>query len=312
MTSLMFCPKAKYGFTLLETILAVGLSALLIGLVGAGMRIYTKTVAERRADVVNTQLAHVLLQRIADDLWGTFCIQKDSSGAGAADDGTSGGDLGGQGDTGGDTSEIAETTEDVTADLTGNTVQPTPGLYGNPTELQIDVLGNFPDPIKFDTLAAMGIDPQAANLLSDPKVITYFLRPIDPSELDGTPLQSFGQSSDGRQTVLVRRVNSRAEAVYASSSGGAIEQAGEQLLSDQVVSLQFMYHDGFDWVDSWDSSLVGGLPIAVNITISIVNETAMDNTDLGAQTTDNVFQLTVRLPTAEVPEEDLSTMGLSP
>ena len=45
-------PAAKPGFTLLEMILAVALSALLMGLIAAGMRIYTQVVADRRAAAI--------------------------------------------------------------------------------------------------------------------------------------------------------------------------------------------------------------------------------------------------------------------
>ena len=176
-------PRRRHGFTLLETILAVGLAALLLGLLGAGMRIYTRTVSQRRADVVNAQIARVVLNQIARDLRAAYVGAEDSSPAPTnvdLDDTTE------SDDTGTDTTDTTdEEVSDATADLEGTNVQPTPGLYGNQSQLQIDVLGRFAEPAKFDTLTAAGVDPQAGNLLSDPKVVTYFLRPIDSSELSG-------------------------------------------------------------------------------------------------------------------------------
>ena len=85
--------------------------------------------------------------------------------------------------------------------------------------------------------------------------------------------------------------------------------AGEIMLSDQVINAQFLYHDGYDWLDTWDSSIVGGLPIAVSVTLTIVDEgTNADEPDAPQST----FQRTVRIPTAEFisQEEDTAMEGL--
>ena len=282
----------KSGFTLLEVILAVGLSALLMALIAAGMRIYTQTVARRRADVVNAQVARAILQQISQDLKASYTSADSEASTDIAPEDETGTD-----ETGTDTTTEDAGATDTTADLTNSTVQPSPGLFGNQSELQVDVQGRFTEPVRFDTLVAASVDAQAANLLSDPKVITYFLRALDGSELAQTPLQSMGNT--GSQTVLVRRIASRAEAVYAATYGGLADNAGEQLLSDQIVVLQFIYFDGFDWVDSWDSTTNGGLPVAVSITLTVMDETA-DATD--DYSTASVFEQTVYLPTAALPE----------
>lgn len=297
------------GFTLLETILALALSVILVGLIGSGLQIYSRVVSDRRADVVNAQVARVILQRIASDLQATYSRADEgdgqtiaASGSDPLDDGTEGGtDLGSEDDL-----------LDATADLTSSTAQANPGIYGNQAELQADILGQFAKPLKYDMLTAAGVDAMSANLLSEPKIVTYYLREADDSELVGTPLQSVTGASQ-RRLVLVRRVQSRAQAVFdsaaATAGGGMTAALGEQLLSDQVASIQFSYHDGYDWLDTWDSSLLG-MPLAVNITITVVSETSTESVDMNTLTTDNVFQRTVRIPTAELPaEEDLSADG---
>ena len=75
--------------------------------------------------------------------------------------------------------------------------------------------------------------------------------------------------------------------------------AGEQLMSDRVVGLEFAYHDGFDWIGSWDSELDGGLPIAVQVTVTIADP----SDDESVITMDNVFQIKVALPTAVLPDD---------
>lgn len=74
-----------------------------------------------------------------------------------------------------------------------------------------------------------------------------------------------------------------------------------------MVSIQFQYHDGYDWTDTWDSA-TSGLPIAVKITLTIADATdeSFDAIELNS---DNTFEMTVRIPTAEaVSAED--TTGL--
>ena len=333
----------RSGFTLLETILAVSLSALLIALIAAGMRIYTTTVQDRRADVVNARVARTILQRIASDLRSAYTIteEEDSSldldsldaaggttaggggiAAGGPTDqtqisdqpsnadvsasisgtsGTSGGAAG--------TSGIAGTGEsgDSTFDLTSSTVQATPGISGNQFELQIDVLGRFAEPVRYDMVTSIGGDPLTSNLLSEPKVVTYYVRAASSAELSGTPLESSESNSRESMSILARRVQTRAVASTSASSGISDTQSGEQLLSDQVVAIQFQYHDGYDWTDTWDSA-TSGLPIAVKITLTIADATdeSFDAIELNS---DNTFEMTVRIPTAEaVSAED--TTGL--
>lgn len=294
------CSRSRRGFTLLETILAVGLSALLVGLLAAGMRIYTQVVADRRADVVNARVARGVFKRIADDIEASYygSITEDQGDAMESTGDTS--------DTGDDLSADTSDTEttDVTADLTSSTVQATPGLYGNQFELQMDVMGRFPDPVRYDIRLSTGVDPMSANMLSNPKTVTYYVRAALGSELAGTPLQTT------QATILVRRIQNRAQAAFDTNSVGAGDvQLGEQLLSDQVSAIEFAYHDGYDWLDSWDSSTDGGLPVAVRITVTVVDEAA-DPSEVDQSNPGTLFQRIVRLPTAELPPADTSTTGI--
>ena len=286
------------GFTLMETILAISLSAGLLLLVASAMGLYSRLVLDRRTEVTNAQVGRAVLQLIAEDLRAAFYVEEEDGGQGAAlsggsDDSTS---------TDGGADSSADGTSADTADLTNATVT-TPGLYGNQFELQLDVLGRFTKPVKYDALTAAGLDPRAANLWSDPKIITYYLRESDPAELVGTPLQTTSAFDAPRRTVLIRRVQSRAEALFSATTGDTtLAMQGEQLLSDQIASLEFEYFDGLQWVTEWDSTLDGGLPVAVRIVVTVVDadremtEGPVDAADLSAA---NFFQLTVALPLAQ-------------
>lgn len=302
----------RFGFTLLETVLAVALSAVLIALIAAGMRIYATTVSQSRSEVVNARVARVILQRIANDLKSSYTTAADeepSSDIGLGADSLAGDSLAGDSDAGdalaGDSlidDSFADTTGeesiDSTSDLANSTVQQAPGIYGNSFELQVDVLGRFAEPVRYDMLVAASGDPLASNLLSEPKVVTYYVRTASSTELAGTPLESVESNSRESMSILARRVQTRAVAVNSSGLGLGDTQSGEQLLSDQVASIQFEYHDGFEWTDTWDSSATG-LPVAVKITLTVLDP-ADDNTDTLVIDSSNTFEMTVRIPTADV------------
>ena len=296
------------GYTLLETILAVSLSALLIGLIGSGLRVYSQLVASRRADVANAQLARVVFQRISKDIRAAYIVSNDEEQGGTSDVGIG---LGSDGDDTGSSDLSAGTSDgasDATLDLTGASAQPSPGVYGNATELQLDVFGSYVQPIKYDTLLEAGLDPQSTNMWSVPMVVTIYLRTADASELAGTPLEPLGDDANQSRLVLVRRVQSRAEATFASTQGTSTDfQVGEQILSDQVRTMAFSYFDGYDWVDSWDSSIDGGLPLAIRIEAEISAVPATESSGTSDEVPSELYRVTVHLPTAEFVEQ---TTGL--
>ena len=284
----------RHGFTLMETVLAVSLSALLIALIGAGMRLYTSTVADRRADVVNARVARIVFQRIGNDLSAAYTVSQDEESGASSDLGATD-DLAADGGLGAGTTD--EASIDTTVDLVGNAVQVVPGIYGNQFELQIDILGKFPEPVRYDMGIASSGDPLASNLLSEPKTVTWSLRSASSTELAGTPLESVESNERESMTILSRRVQTRAVAVNSASAGLADLQSGEQLLSDQIVSLQFQYHDGYDWTDTWDSSTMG-LPIAVKVTLT-VSDPSLEDYGTVELSVDNTFEMVFRVPAAE-------------
>lgn len=303
--------KRRAGFTLLETILAVSLAALLITIIAAGMRIYTRTVSDKRNDVVNARVARIILHRIANDLRSSYTVSAEEEDSGASLGGDPLAADGGLGDLAGATDAAATDpgadTSTATVDLTGSTVQQTPGIYGNQFELQVDVFGRFAEPVRYDMVSSMGADPLTSNLLSEPKVVTYYTRAATSSELSGTLLESNESNASETMSILARRVQTRAIAINSATLGAVDTLSGEQMLSDQVVSIQFEYHDGVDWTAEWDTETMGGLPIAVRITVTVADasDESFDNVVMDST---NTFEMIVRIPTTEAPAADDTTL----
>ena len=46
----------------------------------------------------------------------------------------------------------------------------------------------------------------------------------------------------------------------------------DEPLAVEVSAIEFLYFDGFEWLDSWDSDQQGGLPPAVQISLALTPE----------------------------------------
>jgi hypothetical protein len=180
-------------------------------------------------------------------------------------------------------------------------------LYGNQSELQIDV-SRFPRPEQYDVVMSAGMDPLLANVGSHLKTVSYYVRAANTTTTGSSQSSSMTSAGDV-QPVLVRRVLNRAEAVFAAQLGdaGSFER-GEQLLAEGVLAIDFLYFDGLDWYPDWDCSLRAGLPMAVSITVVVLPPGGSEPPDLqeqlAAMAGENVFRLTVQLPTAQPTFED--------
>jgi hypothetical protein len=137
-----------------------------------------------------------------------------------------------------------------------------PGLYGNANELQVDV-SRLP---RLDQMQALlSPDPSTTatltqSAMSDVKTVLYFLA---NSASGGSTLSASGSG-------LYRREMDRAAASYSSSQGQLLEDQGSQeAMAPEVVDLEFQYYDGNEWVSEWDSTENNGLPLAVEISLTI-------------------------------------------
>ncbi|MCO6458498.1 MAG: prepilin-type N-terminal cleavage/methylation domain-containing protein [Pirellulaceae bacterium] len=276
-------------------------------------------------------------------------------GTGQGGSGGTGGSGSGQGDATGE-DPLLEEPSTATTDLASN-VQPPPkpGLYGNTFELQVDV-SRLP---RLDELRYQNSSPLApagamtSQIPSDVRTVTWYVQggtltaplgaapPVGATTgaasgattgtmaggtgLAAPVLGDFGEVTSG----LVRREMGRAVTLWAISSGQSQQLQGlGELLAPEVTGLQFLYFDGYQWYPAWDSDQMGGLPLAVEITLfmqprdSLLDEQGQVVLDpaLSAQTSAGVvegqlvYRLVVRLPNARPapPQQgdELESLGL--
>lgn len=278
--------------TLLELILALGLSVVVLGAVTSAIHLFLRSLDGRRAEVEETQIARAVLRMIADDL--RSAVQQEpldfgsagkgasqiaantaDSAAGAISDATGGAvnaeDVAAAA---GDSSGGAggETTEGANQNIEESTTPPaTPGLFGNQYELQVDV-SRLPrlDELYIRQLSADG--QSVTDLPSDIKTVAYYVRVQEADVGTGFSAAAAGSAlgREMRKPGLVRRQLDRAVTAYASQNGRSTDIARrEQLVAPEIVGVEFRYFDGSQWLTEWDSVVQCGLPRAIEIVVAL-------------------------------------------
>ena len=285
------------GFTLLELILALGLTALILALVSAAVRLHLTVVDQGREEVEHAEAARAVLRYIAADLRNAVRPtstgdQTSASGSTPSASGTSSAAASGSSKSasGSNASSRQQRLELVrrlqpvvvldwavgsgrvgaAATTSAQTTVNPVGLYGSQTDLQVDI-SRLPRIDQYDPNATVSPTGTPAEMPTDVKTVAYFLRTADAtSSGSGTPS---GNAAEG--PGLVRRETDRAVQSWVSgnASGAAADTSG-QLLAAEVTRLEFRYWDGTSWATEWDSQEQDGLPMAVEITLGITPATA--------------------------------------
>jgi len=253
---------------------------------------------------------------------GTGTSGTGTSGTGTSGSGTSGSSKSGSGASGtGSTASAASTagasssggssqtgkTGTSSSDTGSTESSPLPGLRGTLNRLELDV-SRVPRPEQSSMLLAAGLP--GAGSPSDMKAVAYFMAEEQMGLLNTGLDQRHG---------LVRRELDRAASCWAAQQG-QLEQIEQTLdpIAPEVAGVEFHYYDGQQWQDTWDSESQSGLPVAVEVLLTIARpppNTARFGAaplpaganPLGAMET-AVYRLVVNLPTA-TPAADSESSG---
>ncbi|MDA1017842.1 MAG: prepilin-type N-terminal cleavage/methylation domain-containing protein [Planctomycetota bacterium] len=283
----------RNGFTLLEVLMALGLTMLLIAAVYKAIDLHWSYQTAGRDQIERSQVARALLHRMSSDLKSIVFVvppEKSNSEDEAATDADA-------------TSQT--TTTDVTDPLEGSTM----GLKGTSDRLQILVSR----PTRLVTTTKTSQVDGEVTIASQQKTVSYFLADAGSGGLTGAVGNLAAGGSAGASFVTgiqgLARLEADRVAVEFADSQRDLDQLAAQakLLAPAVVSLQFRYFDGVEWVEAWDSNayveqsvdgsieeVIAGLPQAVEITLGLRNE---QDTEEGIA--DQTYRLVVSLPTAQ-------------
>lgn len=320
------------AFTLLEVLLTLAMSVVLMGLIGTAFQFYAVDMNVRNMDIQQTQMAAAVMQMIEDDLRATLHSEPaDMSGLEELLSSSLGGEEEGDKSGGGEEEDlsaagismeedIVEEMDAVPLNLTsGVAVLQTPGLIGNQYQIQLD-LSRLP---RLEEYVQM-MDQTTATLQdvpSDLKTVAYYVQSDDSTvgvldslaelDPDATDLTSGG---------LVRRSLDRAATLEAATMGNisTLNQTGD-LLAPEVKAIEFSYWDGLTWQLEWSSDEFGELPLAVQVTIYMVDPALAATEDedtlssLGPESMrsfTHIVRLPMAVPIETAEEDDLSEAGL--
>jgi len=324
----------------MELLISLVLTGVVLVLISTAMDLHLHALDRQRATAEEGQLARSLLQRIGNDLRNAvqFSTIDMEEGLGGLDSGAlmnlaTGAIASGDIDLAdvnigamlGGGSEPEEPTSSYTPDLVSNLEPPVyPGLYGNQFEMQIDI-SRLPRVEEYHSLFLRTDSYSLVDIPSDVKTVTYYIRPVNQSV--GLGSQELFQEESGAGG-LVRRHLDRAVTNFAYMNGnidGLMRE--EKLLAPEVVGLQFQYFDGYQWLPEWDTEIMQGLPVAVEILLLLKSNSPYQSggvmttlsladlgTDLDADSAVVSYRLVVRLPVGIVPEvtedDGMESMGL--
>lgn len=309
----------RSGYTLLELMIAVGLSAILMASLYKAMDIYLGLQLDSHEEIARQQVARAVLRQLTRDIQSVVFTKQEAlpeeeetdilgiglSGAGTSGlsgDGMSG--LNGSGSTG---------TSSSTSELDGNsygtsTIDPetvsttyTSGLVGTSSDLQLFI--SRPDRNLAYVSAQELTSPEQRT--GDLLLVRYLLASKLGSGL-GSMIADREAPGNTDGPIGLARVEGD---LYGLST--AVETAEDipqlsaaKLIAREVSSVTFRYYDGGQWLEEWDSTARNALPKAIEIVITLRDEQPTEsllNTDEATPYAfpETTHRMVVPLPTAE-------------
>ncbi|MAT73502.1 MAG: hypothetical protein CMJ58_28810 [Planctomycetaceae bacterium] len=257
------------GFTLLEIVLALALSAAVMYLLTTALELFLFRVDASRSRVEAAQVARAVFDRMESDLRAIEFAPPRGGGMAASASGSGSQDASGAG---GIASSFAS---DGTSSFAGGQAD-APALIGSAVDLRLNRSGAW----GWERLTRE-IDPTESSSAAEfPATVRYWLS--DERRRSAAELAAAGVSVEPSVTAagLYREIiataaldesgaNAPATLDGGSSATSLPSEAQSQLLAPEIVQATFAYWDGSQLVDEWDST-ESGLPAGVQITLQVM------------------------------------------
>jgi len=254
------------GFTLIEIMVATVITMMIIGSVYAAFRSSLDVYQRDETRIIMLQRCRMALDRMARDLSNLFFVKDDEELTLLTEDFAD-----------------SETMADKDMISFAAIVEPRLDDYYAQLSQNSEVL----------------LDEDEENPLpSDLARIVYYVGPSPEEYGRGStpPLQSLMRIET--TSLDTEEVQDMLEELLSqtASSEELREELRSSILVDYIAGLNIRYFDGEDWVDVWDMEEEGGLPSAVELTLSITDADVQEKTLTQA--------IVVYLPISEPPTEE--------
>lgn len=121
--------------------------------------------------------------------------------------------------------------------------------------------------LEMDVLGAVASDPQhRPGIVGDATTLVVTSRAITPhlaARVDNAPAFADAQRLEVRYIEAQRTLQMRRDALLASPEG----RANFSTLATDLGRVQFRYHDGARWRETFDAAADGGLPAAIEVSM---------------------------------------------
>ena len=253
----------RAAFTLLELMLALGLTATLLTAVYSALELHWRFSTLGQVEVERAQVARAIFTKMSADIRSTMYappvdefVPEDTSDSDTDDDT----------DTGSSTSDadeflvepIVEVTDPAEA-YSGSSI----GVFGD----AVSVVLHINRPYRPGANSDEGVlNPESE---SNQKSISYFLAGGEGSlaTMVAGQFQTEQVYDDGIDG-LARMSGDRFTLTLADQQGDMVQLASQtKLLAEEINSLSFEYHDGVEWLTEWDSDVQERVPNAIGVTI---------------------------------------------
>jgi len=263
--------KRARGYTLVEILLALALSAALLASIWTLFDLYTKLFDDGLAKVENSHLSRVLLQQISDDLHAA--IQDPVGGSSPQSEGTA---------------PVRRF-----------------GLSGSSTELRFDVLQVTPEqgnPIPVGQWSASGQVTEARvpelrtvyySFTSQPTTDGVSRLGLMRRELDFETPVGVDDGTGLDDSSAIDLLGPEALAGDAAGDDTQADSSAVDPLDDsvmwvpEVLSVEFRYFDGNGWTSAWSSLQRKSLPVAVEVVLHIAD--SYEPPEIQPETEEDIF-----------------------
>lgn len=232
----------RSGFTIIEVLLAVGLTTLLMAAMYSAMNIYWTTAADSYDEIERVQVSRSLLRFIARDIKSVTFVEQDTMES--------------------DEEESEDsTTEDTAMSSYDN------GLFGTDKDLVLFVSRPTRDAAYVDRQAL--VDPSDRS--SDAMIIRYFLADSGGGGLGAAVANTFADPDFPEGIVGLARMKGDLAglSLAINSSDLSQQEAASELVAREVADLQFQYWDGLEYQPEWDSTEANAMPQAIEVIIRL-------------------------------------------
>ncbi len=319
----------RAGFTLLELLIAIGLTSILMVALFSAMDIYFKLQLDGHEEITRQQISRTLLRQMTRDIESVVFVKKqtvddeeDSSDSGAGTNsgaGTTGGSstspsgasstespTGGSTETdasgttsgvssgAGKTGTPALTSSTADSDTTAAMLTYTSGLVGSARDLLLYVSRPDRTLSYVDAQSLTSTKERTGDLM----IIRYLVADTGGGGVSSTIARRFAGTESG--PIGLVRITGDLYGMSTAVEAGEDENfmSVDKIDAKEVSQVAFRYFDGAAWQETWDSGIQNGLPAAIEIILTLRNTESSDEFDPYALD-ETKHRMVVALPLAE-------------